>query len=156
MNCLDHYISTVFQHFTLRTIISPPYDKQLLVYTFHLCSLTHSSHSSLSLSLITFFLAWYHFLCWPVLPVDPGGWQSHPVQPARLLETEQPSSPHWTHRQTRHHETMQAWRRTGTGTHAHARTHTQRHKTHTQWQKRSNTPSTHSFHVQKKRVGERW
>lgn len=65
-----------------------------------LCLTTHILHIPLSLSLITFSLVWFHFLCSLALPVDLGGWQSHPVQPARLLETEQPSSPHWTHTHT--------------------------------------------------------
>lgn len=67
------------------------------------CSLSRPS----VFSVITFSLVWFHFLCSPVPPEDPGGWQSHPVQPARLLETEQPSSLHWTHRQTRNHKTTQ-------------------------------------------------
>lgn len=40
---------------------------------------------------------WSHFLRLQELPVDLAGWRSHPVQPARLLETEPPSSPPWTH-----------------------------------------------------------
>ncbi len=47
-------------------------------------------------SLFTSFLAWFHFLCLLVLPVDLAGWQSRPVQPGRWLKTEQPSFPRWT------------------------------------------------------------
>lgn len=99
---------------------------------------------------------WCRFLCLLVLPVDLGGSQSHPVQPARLLETEQPSSPHWTHRQTRHHKTTKVWRQIGTGahtqTHKHTPTYTKKKNTQTDSDRNS---AAHIHFMYKQRVVER-
>lgn len=80
-----------------------------------LCLTNHTVHIMfLSLFVSTSFLAWFLFLCSLVLPVDLGGWQSHPVQPDRLLETELPSSLRWTHRHTRRHDSTNTHRSTYT------------------------------------------
>lgn len=102
-------------------------------------------------SVITSSLVWFHSLCLLVLPVDLGGWQSHPAQPDRLLETEQPSSLHWTHKtdQTSQNNTCGQNRHRGTHAHTHMA-----HSDDTTDQTGSDT-ATHPFHGQRKRVGGR-
>lgn len=140
------------QHFKLPIITSwCTFPLWQTATSFYFCATNHISHINLlSLSLITSFLVWFHFLCLLVLPVDLGGWQSHPVQPDRLLETEQPSSLRWTHRQTRHHNTTHVDKQAKghTQTNPYILQHIQQNnRPNRQW--RSHTHSTHPFHVQR-------
>lgn len=88
--------------------------------------------------LFTSFRAWFHFLCSLVLRVDLGGWQSRLVRPDRWLETEQPSSLHWTSTHT-----IITTRVDKQAQQTHKQTHTR-----TPWST-ANTHGTHPFHEQR-------
>lgn len=104
-------------------------------------------------SVITSSLVWYHSLCLLVLPVDLGGWQSHPAQPDRLLETEQPSSLHWTHKtdQTSQNNTCGQNRHRGT----HARTHTWHTATTPRTKREATQPHIHFMDREREWEGKR-
>lgn len=106
-------------------------------------------------SVITSSLVWFHSLCSLALPVDLGGWQSHPAQPDRLLETEQPSSLHWTHKtdQTSQNNTCgQNRHREG---HAHRRTHTWHTATTPRTKREATQPHIHFMDREGEWEGER-